>query len=147
MEFELTEEQRMIQTTARDFAAREVAPKAAELDKTGRWPAEIVSKMAELGLLGVAVPEEHGGAGLDNLCYALAMEEKKTDPKAALVSFKKVHDEHPSYVPNYFHYGKTLEETGDEGGARTIYQEGMKASREAGDMKTHDEIAGALDLL
>ncbi len=75
MEFELTEEQRMIRDTARDFAAREVAPKAAELDKTGRWPAEIVKKMAELGLLGVAIPQEHGGAGMDVLSYALAMEE------------------------------------------------------------------------
>jgi butyryl-CoA dehydrogenase len=75
MEFELSEEQRMIRDTARDFAAREVAPKAAELDKTGRWPAEIVKKMAELGLLGVAIPQEHGGAGMDVLSYALAMEE------------------------------------------------------------------------
>jgi butyryl-CoA dehydrogenase len=75
MEFELSEEQRMIRDTARDFAAREVAPKAAELDKTGRWPAEIVKKMAELGLLGVAIPQEHGGAGMDALSYALAMEE------------------------------------------------------------------------
>jgi butyryl-CoA dehydrogenase len=75
MDFELTEEQRMIRDTARDFAAREVAPKAAELDKTGRWPAEIVAKMAELGLLGVAIPPEFGGAGMDTLSYALAMEE------------------------------------------------------------------------
>ncbi|HTQ46225.1 MAG TPA: acyl-CoA dehydrogenase family protein [Polyangiaceae bacterium] len=75
MDFELSEEQRMIRDTARDFAAREVAPKAAELDKTGRWPAEIVKKMAELGLLGVAIPQEHGGAGMDALSYALAMEE------------------------------------------------------------------------
>ena len=75
MDFELTEEQKMIRDTARDFAAREVAPKAAELDKTGRWPDEIVSKMAELGLLGVAIPLEHGGAGMDVLSYALAMEE------------------------------------------------------------------------
>ena len=75
MDFDLTEEQRMIRDTARDFAAREVAPKAAELDKTGRWPSEIVAKMAELGLLGVAVPEEYGGAGMDTLSYALAMEE------------------------------------------------------------------------
>ena len=75
MDFELTEEQRMIRDTARDFAAREVAPKAAELDKTGRWPAEILAKMAELGLLGVAIPQEHGGAGMDTLSYALAMEE------------------------------------------------------------------------
>src|SRR5580698_4228928 len=75
MDFDFTEEQRLIRDTARDFAAREVAPKAAELDKTGRWPAEILAKMAELGLLGVAIPQEHGGAGMDVLSYALAMEE------------------------------------------------------------------------
>ena len=75
MEFELTEEQRMIRDTAREFAAREIAPKAAELDKSGRWPAEILTKMAELGLMGVAIPQEDGGAGMDTLSYALAMEE------------------------------------------------------------------------
>jgi butyryl-CoA dehydrogenase len=75
MEFELTEEQRMIRDTAREFAAREIAPKAAELDKSGRWPAEILTKMADLGLMGVAIPQEEGGAGMDTLSYALAMEE------------------------------------------------------------------------
>src|SRR5580692_2732869 len=75
MDFTLSEEQRLIRDTARDFAAREVAPKAAELDKSGRWPGEIVAKMAELGLLGVAIPQEHGGAGMDTLSYALGMEE------------------------------------------------------------------------
>jgi butyryl-CoA dehydrogenase len=73
--FELTEEQRLVQQTARDFAQREIAPKAAEIDKSGRWPAEIVSRMAELGFMGVAIPEEHGGAGMTTLAYALAMEE------------------------------------------------------------------------
>jgi butyryl-CoA dehydrogenase len=75
MEFELAEEQKLIRETAREFAAREVAPKAAELDKTARWPSEIIAKMAELGLLGVAIPQEYGGAGMDTLSYALAMEE------------------------------------------------------------------------
>jgi butyryl-CoA dehydrogenase len=75
MDFELSEEQRMIQATARDFAAREIAPKAAELDKAGRWPSEIIAKMAELGLMGVAIPDAYGGAGMDALSYALAMEE------------------------------------------------------------------------
>ena len=75
MDFDLSEEQRMIQQTARDFAAREVAPKASELDKGSRWPAEIVSSMAELGFMGMAIPEEYGGAGMDTLSYALAMEE------------------------------------------------------------------------
>lgn len=75
MDFDLTEEQRLVRDTARDFALREVAPKAAEIDKSGRWPAEIVAKMAELGFLGVAIPQEYGGAGLDALTYSLVMEE------------------------------------------------------------------------
>jgi butyryl-CoA dehydrogenase len=75
MNFDLSDEQRMIRDTARDFAAREVAPHAAELDKTGRWPAEIIAKMAGLGFLGMAIPAEYGGAGLDTVSYALAMEE------------------------------------------------------------------------
>jgi butyryl-CoA dehydrogenase len=75
MDLELSDEQRMIRDTAREFAAREVAPKAAELDKSGRWPAEIIAKMSELGLMGVAIPQEYGGAGMDAVSYALAMEE------------------------------------------------------------------------
>jgi butyryl-CoA dehydrogenase len=73
--FELTEQQRMIRDAAADFAAREIAPVAAELDREERFPAEIVQKMAALGFLGMNVPEEFGGAGLDSLCYILAMEE------------------------------------------------------------------------
>ncbi len=75
MDFELSEDQRLVRETAREFAAREIAPKAAEIDKSGRWPGEIVARMAELGFLGMAIPEEHGGAGLSNLGYALVMEE------------------------------------------------------------------------
>ena len=75
MDFDLSEEQRLVRDSARDFATREIAPKAAEIDKSGRWPAEVVAKMAELGFLGMAIPEEYGGAGLDNLSYSLVMEE------------------------------------------------------------------------
>ncbi|MDQ3034082.1 MAG: acyl-CoA dehydrogenase [Myxococcota bacterium] len=75
MQLELTEEQRMVQQMARDFALREVEPKARELDKEHRWPTELVKRMGELGLMGVAVPEAHGGAGFDTVSYALAMEE------------------------------------------------------------------------
>ena len=75
MNFELTEEQKMVQQMARDFADREVRPKARELDKTAEWPGDLVARMAELGLLGVAIPSELGGAGADNVSYALAMEE------------------------------------------------------------------------
>ena len=75
MNFDLTEEQRMIQEMAQSFAQKEVLPKAAELDETGRFPEELVRQMAGLGLMGIAVPEEYGGAGMDNVCYAIAMEE------------------------------------------------------------------------
>jgi len=75
MDFELTPDQKLIQQTAREFALKEIAPKAAELDKTSRWPNEILAKMAELGFMGMAIPEEFGGAGMDAMSYALAMEE------------------------------------------------------------------------
>jgi len=73
MNFELTEEQQMIQDMAKKFAEREIKPVAAELDRTHRHPAEIVAKMGELGLLGVTIPDEYGGAGMDYVCYVLSM--------------------------------------------------------------------------
>lgn len=75
MDFALTEEQRMVQQMAREFAQAEVAPLAPRTDREHRHPVELVTRMGELGLMGVAVPEEHGGAGMDNVSYALAMEE------------------------------------------------------------------------
>jgi alkylation response protein AidB-like acyl-CoA dehydrogenase len=75
MNFELTEVQRDIQKLCRDFAARELIPNAKRWDEHHEWPTEAVKKLAELSLLGVAVPEQWGGAALDNVCYALAMEE------------------------------------------------------------------------
>jgi butyryl-CoA dehydrogenase len=75
MDFAPTDVQIMIENAARDFATREVEPKAKELDKTGRFPTEIVARMAELGFLGMMVPSEYGGAGLDAVSYVLVMEE------------------------------------------------------------------------
>ncbi|MGZ3406911.1 MAG: acyl-CoA dehydrogenase family protein, partial [Polyangia bacterium] len=75
MDFDLTDEQRLVQKTAADFAKNEVLPKAAEIDRAHRHPKELVARMAELGLLGVAVPEKWGGAGFDTVSYVLAMEE------------------------------------------------------------------------
>src|SRR5438067_6732044 len=75
MDFDLTDEQKLVQKTAADFAKNEVLPKAAEIDREHRHPKELVARMAELGLLGIAVPEQWGGAGFDTLAYVLAMEE------------------------------------------------------------------------
>ncbi len=75
MNFQLTEEQRMVQITARDFATNEVLPKAAEIDREHRHPKELVARMAELGFMGIAVDDNFGGAGMDTVSYVLAMEE------------------------------------------------------------------------
>lgn len=71
----LTAEHEMIRQTARDFARKEIAPVAAQHDETGEFPYETVKKMGQLGLMGIEIPEEYGGAGLDTLAYVLAMEE------------------------------------------------------------------------
>jgi butyryl-CoA dehydrogenase len=75
MRFEPTETQAMIRDTARDFAEREVAPGAAARDEAAEYPVDIVRQMGDLGFLGIAVPEEWGGAGFDHVSYVLAMEE------------------------------------------------------------------------
>jgi butyryl-CoA dehydrogenase len=75
MDFELSEEQTMLRDTCRQFAREELLPVAAEIDERGEFPAEQVRKMAQLGLLGVAVSGEYEGAGMENLSYALAIEE------------------------------------------------------------------------
>jgi len=73
--FELNEEQKMIRDMTRDFAKNVVAPRAAEVDKNHEFPKDVIDKMSELGLMGVEVPEEWGGANMDALCYAIAVEE------------------------------------------------------------------------
>ena len=75
MNFDLTDEQRLLRDTVRDFARQEVAPVAEELDRTKSFPYELVEKMGELGLMGIPFPEEFGGGGADTLSYALAVEE------------------------------------------------------------------------
>jgi short-chain 2-methylacyl-CoA dehydrogenase len=75
MDFELSDEQRLLRDTVRDFARQEIAPVAEELDREKRFPYELVAKMGELGLMGIPFPEEYGGGGADTLAYTLAVEE------------------------------------------------------------------------
>jgi butyryl-CoA dehydrogenase len=75
MQIELTETQREIQRLCREFAARQLIPNARKWDEQHSFPREAIQKLAEMGLMAVAIPEEWGGGGLDPLCYALAMEE------------------------------------------------------------------------
>ncbi|MBS3975282.1 MAG: acyl-CoA dehydrogenase [Syntrophomonadaceae bacterium] len=75
MNFSLTEEQQMIRDMVREFAEKEIKPFAAELDRKGEFPAEIIKKLADLGVLGIPIPEEHGGSGASFLSYIIAIEE------------------------------------------------------------------------
>src|SRR3990172_5324724 len=75
MDFELTEEQRMFQETARQFADKEIAPIAGKVDELGQFPDETILKLGELGFMGIAVPQEYGGGGGGTGCYVVALEE------------------------------------------------------------------------
>jgi butyryl-CoA dehydrogenase len=75
MKIELSDEQRMIRDLAREFAEKEVMPIAAQLDREGRFPHETVRRMGELGLMGIFIPERHGGSGADTVSYVVALEE------------------------------------------------------------------------
>jgi short-chain 2-methylacyl-CoA dehydrogenase len=75
MNFDLSPEHELIRDTVREFAQERVAPLAEELDREQRFPYELVAEAAELGLMGIPIPEEHGGAGADTLSYAIAIEE------------------------------------------------------------------------
>ncbi len=84
--YPLTNEHKMIRDAARDFAQKEIAPIAAALDESGEFPRATMKKMGELGFMGIEVPEEYGGAGMDALAYVLAMEEiSKVDASHAVI--------------------------------------------------------------
>jgi len=75
VDFELSEQHRLLRSTIRDFCEREVRPYARAWDAEERFPQELVPKLAELGLLGIRIPESYGGSGMDTLSYAIAVEE------------------------------------------------------------------------
>jgi alkylation response protein AidB-like acyl-CoA dehydrogenase len=75
LSYSLSDEHELLRSTVREFAETHVAPVAEELDREGRFPYDIVKGMAELGIMGITIPEEYGGAGGDTLSYAIAVEE------------------------------------------------------------------------
>ncbi len=75
MKLEFTEDQLAVQDMARKFADEQIAPRAHELDEKAEYPADLVAQLGELGLMGVAIPEEYGGSNMDYVTYVLAMEE------------------------------------------------------------------------
>lgn len=86
MNFDPTDEQKLLRETIRDFAETQIAPGAAERDEAARFPTELIPRMAELGLFGLVIPQEYGGAGLDALSAAIIIEElARVDAAVALI--------------------------------------------------------------
>ena len=86
MNFNLTEEQKLIKKTAREFALKELAPKAIERDEKKIWPKEAIKKMGELGFMGMMVDPKWNGEGLDTVSYSVAMEEiSRIDASASVI--------------------------------------------------------------
>jgi butyryl-CoA dehydrogenase len=86
MDLKFTEEHELIRKTARDFAREELAPGAADRDKNAEFPRDQIKKLAELGFCGMFIPESYGGAGLDSICYCLALEElSKVDASVGVI--------------------------------------------------------------
>jgi len=75
VEFELSEEHRLVQRTVRDWATARLLPLAAEMDRSSRYPPELIRELGDLGLMGVFIPEEYGGGGMDTISYCIIMEE------------------------------------------------------------------------
>ena len=75
MNFELTRQQQLARHVAREFAEQELEPRAQELDASMEFPRETIKKMAGLGFMGISIPKEYGGAGLDTVSYTLIIEE------------------------------------------------------------------------
>src|SRR5574337_22231 len=89
MDFELSEGQQAIRAMVREFAEREIAPVAAEFDEREAFPVEIIRKLSELGLMGILLPKEYGGAAMDYISYALILEElARHDASVALTDRK-----------------------------------------------------------
>ncbi len=86
MNFDLTEEQKLLKQTIRDFAETQIAPGAAARDEAARFPTELIPKMAELGLFGIMIPQEYGGTGLDPVSATIVIEELgRVDAAVALI--------------------------------------------------------------
>ncbi len=85
MDFSLTEEQQLLRRTVREFAEKEIAPIAEELDETEEFPYALVPKLAELGIFGLLFPEKYGGGGSDTLSYTIALLVRSEDALGPLV--------------------------------------------------------------
>jgi butyryl-CoA dehydrogenase len=100
MDFQPTKEQEMIRAMVSEFAEKEIKPLAAEIDETGEFPWQTINKMAKLNLMGLPIPKELGGAGVDTISYAMAVEEiaKRCASTAVIMSVHTSVGTYPIYL-------------------------------------------------
>jgi short/branched chain acyl-CoA dehydrogenase len=106
LDYDPTPEQELVRSTVREFAQERVAPVAAELDRESRFPYELVTELAELGLMGMTIPEEYGGAGADTVSYAIAVEELTRIDSSVAITVAAHHS--LGTLPIYY-YGNELQ--------------------------------------
>ena len=92
MNFDLDQEHELVRSTVREFAQQRVAPMAEDLDRESRFPYELVGELAELGLMGMTIPEEYGGAGADTVSYASAVVRCKLRERAGRAAWPRSSD-------------------------------------------------------
>jgi short/branched chain acyl-CoA dehydrogenase len=106
LDYDPTPEQELVRSTVREFAQERVAPVAAELDRESRFPYELVTELAQLGLMGMTIPEEYGGAGADTVSYAIAVEELTRIDSSVAITVAAHHS--LGTLPIYY-YGNELQ--------------------------------------
>ena len=145
MDFDLTEEQKALRQSMRDFAAAEIAPGARERDDAARFPHELIPKMAELGLFGMMIPQAYEGAGLDGISAAIVIEEvARADAAVALI----VASHNSLCAGHIFNFGSEAQRKkylvplarGEKLGAWALTEPG--SGSDAGSLKTRARLAG-----
>jgi short-chain 2-methylacyl-CoA dehydrogenase len=106
LDYDPTPEQELVRSTVREFAQERIAPVAAELDRESRFPYELVTELAQLGLMGMTIPEEYGGAGADTVSYAIAVEELTRIDSSVAITVAAHHS--LGTLPIYY-YGNELQ--------------------------------------
>jgi short/branched chain acyl-CoA dehydrogenase len=145
LNFDLDQEHELVRSTVREFAEKRVAPVAEELDRESRFPYELVGELAELGLMGMTIPEEYGGAGADTVSYAIAVEElTRVDSSVAI----PVAAHHSLRTLPIFYFGSDEQKRQwlpDLASGKRLAAFGLTepdAGSDAGATRTHAELRG-----
>jgi short/branched chain acyl-CoA dehydrogenase len=145
LNFDLDPEHELVRSTVREFAQERVAPVAEELDREGRFPYELVAELGELGLMGMTIPEEFGGAGADTIAYAIAVEELTRVDSSVAITLAAHHSLGTLPIYNYGNEEQKREWLPELAAGEKLAAFGLTepdAGSDAGATRTHAELRG-----